>query len=73
MTEHPNPIEIMGILKKQRYSVRNWALEHGYRPSTVQETLKRHVFPGIPPKKGKVIKKIIKDLSKTVGHDLTPP
>ena len=62
---------IYGELKKRGYSVRNWAIEHGFRPRTVQECI--HTYAPCKQRKpanGTVSLRVMQALGTTLGVDL---
>lgn len=59
---------IYGELRKRGYSVRNWAIEHGFSPRTVQECI--HTYAPCKhrqPADGTVSSRIMAGLSETLG------
>lgn len=59
---------IYGELRKRGYSVRNWAIERGFSPRTVQECI--HTYAPCKhkrPLEGTVSSKVMGALSETLG------
>ena len=57
--------DIRQSLYQQRYSIRSWAIRNGYKASTVDSVIRRTIAGHKP--RGSITKKILVDLSQTVG------
>lgn len=60
--------DIKHSLHQQRYSIRSWALRHGYKASTVDSVIRRAVVGQKP--RGVITKKILADLGRTIGKPI---
>ncbi|PMN73801.1 hypothetical protein BCT27_01410 [Enterovibrio norvegicus] len=62
--------EVQGALRSKRWTVRSWAIAHGYHPRTVLHCIERFAPEKEISPKRKLAKKIMHDLSETLGVDL---
>ncbi|ALG67903.1 hypothetical protein [Beggiatoa leptomitoformis] len=57
-------------LKKKRYTLRSWAIQHNFHPRTVDNSLRRAIKRGGTPPRGLVARNIINSIEKTIGKPL---
>jgi hypothetical protein len=59
------------LLAEKEITLRQWAIEHGYEPRTVTQTVKRYLNTDSQPR-GAQAKAILKGLSRTLGAEIVP-
>ena len=52
-------------LYERRYTIRSWAIRHGYKPNTVDKSLRRSLARGTKPR-GILARKILREMEQTL-------
>jgi hypothetical protein len=63
--------ELNIALAEQETNLRQWALDHGYKPRTVQQVVQRYIGTDREPR-GRLTYKILRELSRTLGKEILP-
>jgi lambda repressor-like predicted transcriptional regulator len=65
----PTMEQIRMLLHRRRYTLRSWAIRHGYNPNTVDKSLRRTITRGTAPR-GILAAQIVKRMEKTIERKI---
>ena len=66
-----NTQQVRARLVERGSSMRRWAIDHGYEPRTVSQTVQRYAGHSELPR-GRLTFNILRDLSREIGSEILP-
>jgi hypothetical protein len=63
--------ELNIALAEKETNLRQWAIDHDYKPRTVQQVVQRYIGADREPR-GRLTYKILRELSRTLGKEILP-